>query len=175
MALVESSVLAEAIATAVADSNAAPYELDGGLAAVTVSAASVAAVLTYLRDHEVYSFKMFLDVTAIDQEASRGELELVYSLRSMTGHGRVAIKAVVNAADPRIATVSDVFKGANWGEREVYDMFGVTFEGHPNLSRILMYEEFEGYPLRKTYPYDKRQPLVPERDPINDPWPKRYT
>ena len=70
-------------------------------------------------------------------------------------------------------SVSSLWKAANWLEREAWDMFGIRFADHPDLRRILMYEEFRGHPLRKDYPVAKRQPLVPERDPINNPWPKR--
>jgi NADH-quinone oxidoreductase subunit C len=70
-------------------------------------------------------------------------------------------------------SVSSLWKSGNWLEREVWDMFGIKFTDHPDLRRILMYEEFKGYPLRKDYPVNKRQPLVEERDPITNPWPKR--
>jgi NADH-quinone oxidoreductase subunit C len=66
--------------------------------------------------------------------------------------------------DESVATLSKVWQGADWTEREVYDMFGIKFEGHPDLRRILMYEEFKGYPLRKDYPINKTQPLVEYRD-----------
>ena len=70
-------------------------------------------------------------------------------------------------------TVTGLWKAAGWAEREVYDMFGVRFDGHPDLRRILLHEGFEGSPLLQSYPVDERQPLVAERDPIADPWPSK--
>ena len=72
-----------------------------------------------------------------------------------------------------LPSVTELWKAANWLEREVWDMFGVSFRDHPKLTRILMYEEFQGHPLRKDYPVAKRQPLVEERDPIANPWDKK--
>ena len=66
--------------------------------------------------------------------------------------------------DAKVDSITSLWGGANWLEREVWDMFGVEFEGHPDLKRILMYEEFEGHPLRKDYPVKKRQPLI---GPVN--------
>ena len=65
---------------------------------------------------------------------------------------------------PRIASVVGVWRGADWLERETYDMYGIRFEGHPDLRRIYLYEEFQGHPLRKDYPKEKRQPLVRQRE-----------
>ena len=80
------------------------------------------------------------------------------------------VKTPVDGSDPVVPTVSSLWKSALWAEREVWDMFGIGFAGHPDLRRILMYPEFEGHPLRKDYPLNQRWALVPERDPITQPW-----
>lgn len=144
-------------------------------AAIAVEASTMPDVLRFLRDEKGLDFNLFIDATAVDYEPSRGEIEVIYTLRSLVDPKRcICVKAGLDAADPKIPTSSGVFAGANWAEREILDMFGVVFEGHPDPRRILMYPEFEGHPLRKSYPYQKRQPLVPERDPLENPWPRRY-
>lgn len=90
--------------------------------------------------------------------------EVVYHFYSSIHNHRLRVKVPVTAADPVVASLIALWASANWFEREVWDMFGVRFSGHPNLKRILMYEEFQGHPLRKDYPVRKRQPLV---GPIN--------
>jgi len=174
---IDSADLAARVAAAVPGSGAECFATPGG-GAIEVAATTLPAVLCFLRDDPELELSLFIDVTAVDYEQSMGQLELIYVLRSVLPHSpvsgeRVLVKIRLDASDPRTATVSDLFAGANWAEREVYDMFGVHFEGHPDLRRILLYEEFEGHPLRKSYPYQKRQPLTPERDPIADPWPKK--
>jgi NADH-quinone oxidoreductase subunit C len=77
---------------------------------------------------------------------------VVYQLFSITHNDYYRVKAWVPEADPTIATASEIWRSANWGEREVYDMFGITFVGHPDLKRILMPEGYPGFPLRKDYP-----------------------
>jgi NADH-quinone oxidoreductase subunit C len=141
---------------------------------IEVGAAEMPDVLTFLRDMPGYEFKLFVDATAIDREADRGLIEIAYILRSTVDFGTsITVKTAVDAAEPSLPTSAGVLAGANWAEREIYDMFGVIFEGHPDLRRILMYPEFVGHPLRKSYPYQQRQPLTPERDPLANPWPKR--
>ena len=169
---IDGADLAAKVAAAVPASAAQCFSTPGG-GAIEVAADALPAVIRFLRDDPDLSLALFLDVTAVDYEAERGELELIYVLRSPVSGERVLVKTRLDAADPRIATVSDLYAGANWAEREVYDMFGVCFEGHPDLRRILMYKEFDGHPLRKSYPYQLRQPLIPERDPIANPWPKK--
>ncbi|RMD84443.1 MAG: NADH-quinone oxidoreductase subunit C [Candidatus Dadabacteria bacterium] len=140
---------------------------------VVVRPETVADVLAFLKDDPAQAFDMLVDVTAVDFEARDGTLEVVYQLASLERKKRLMVKTKVPAGDPVVPSACRLWKAANWAEREVFDMFGVRFEGHPDLRRILMYPEFEGHPLRKSYPVDKRQPLVPERDPIADPWPSR--
>jgi NADH-quinone oxidoreductase subunit C len=85
---------------------------------------------------------------------------VVYHLYSLEKKARVRIKARLPEEDPSIDSVIGVWEGMNWYEREAWDMYGIVFRGHPNLSRILLYDEFQGHPLRKDYPKTKRQPTI---------------
>jgi len=85
---------------------------------------------------------------------------VVYHLFSLPLKHRLRLEVPVDEADPEVDSLTSLWAGADWLEREVWDMFGIRFRGHPNLRRILMYEEFVGHPLRKDYPVDKRQPLI---------------
>jgi NADH-quinone oxidoreductase subunit C len=133
-----------------------------------VDPARIVEICTYLRDDPELQFGMLIDLTCLDtlalEERVRGRFEVVYHLRSMTHGKRVRIKAAVdegeNGENPVIDSVTGVWKGANWFEREAWDMYGIKFRNHPDLRRILLYEEFVGHPLRKDYPKEKRQPLV---------------
>ena len=89
---------------------------------------------------------------------------VVYHLFSLPLKHRLRLEVAVEEADPEVDSVSSLWAGADWFEREVWDMFGIRFRGHPKLKRILMYEEFVGHPLRKDYPVNKRQPLI---GPVN--------
>ena len=111
-------------------------------------------VLAWLKDTPGQEFNYLTDVTAVDYRDPERPLEVVYQLRSL---GRKADLRVKVALDKRAAleirSVYDLWRGADWLEREVYDMFGITFVGHPDLRRILMWETYaEGYPLRKDFP-----------------------
>ncbi len=86
--------------------------------------------------------------------------DVVYHFYSSTRNHRLRLKVPLTSADPVVESLAGLWHSANWFEREVWDMFGVRFTGHPNLKRILMYEEFQGHPLRKDYPVRKRQPLI---------------
>ena len=86
--------------------------------------------------------------------------EVVYHFFSLAKKHRVRIKVPAEAKNPEVDSIVSLWAGADWYEREVWDMFGIKFRGHPNLKRILMYEEFQGHPLRKDYPIQKRQPLI---------------
>jgi len=124
-----------------------------------------------LRDDAQCTMDHFIDLTAVDYPdreptsvgASSGRFDVILLLRSSTKNHRVKLKTRVGDGEP-LATLVPLWKGADWTEREVWDMFGIRFAGHPDLRRILMYEEFIGHPLRKDYPIGKTQPLIPYRD-----------
>ena len=92
--------------------------------------------------------------------ATQARFEVVYHFASIPLKHRLRVKVPVEESKPEIDTVTTLWGGADWFEREIWDMFGIKFTGHPNLKRILMYEGFEGHPLRKDYPVTQRQPLV---------------
>ena len=97
--------------------------------------------------------------------AGRGDrFEVVYHFYSLPKNHRLRVKVPLPEVAPSVPSLADLWASANWYEREVWDMYGIQFEGHPNLKRILMYEGFEGHPLRKDYPVNRRQPLI---GPIN--------
>jgi NADH-quinone oxidoreductase subunit C len=118
------------------------------------------AVATFLRDDPATKMEMFIDLTAVDRFSTEPRFDVVVHLYSVTHKHRVRLYGGVPEEDPTIDTLVSVWAGANWFEREAYDLYGVRFLGHPDLRRILMYPEFVGHPLRKDYPKEKRQPLV---------------
>ena len=96
--------------------------------------------------------------------AAAARFEVVYHFFSLPLKRRIRVKVPVEEARPEVESVASIWATANWFEREVWDMVGIRFRGHPDLRRILMYDEFEGHPLRKDYPVNKRQPLI---GPVN--------
>ncbi len=122
-----------------------------------------------LRDEPDFDFNFLTDLTAVDWPERNPRFEVVYQLNSLNLAHRIRVKIGVDGADPWVHSVVGVWGAADWLERECFDMFGIVFKGHPDLRRILMYDSFQGYPLRKDYPYNKRQPIVPEIDPVVNP------
>ncbi len=110
-----------------------------------------------------YTFSMLLDLTCVDYKDRDERFQMVYHLFSLSNNQRLRIKTSLPEEDPSIDSLTSFWKNANWLEREVYDMFGVQFTGHPDLRRIFMWDEFEGYPLRKDYHLRKQQPRIPLR------------
>ncbi len=98
------------------------------------------------------------DLCGVDKVETDGIFEVVYNLYSIHKKHRVRLKIPVPSDNPTISTVTHIWRTANWHERETYDMLGIQFQGHPDLRKILMPEDFEGHPLRKDYPIDGRQP-----------------
>ncbi len=112
-------------------------------------------ILAWLRDAPEQRFDFLTDITAVEYRDPERPLEVVYQLRSLERRAdlRVKIALPADSDDLEVDSVTDLWRGANWLEREVYDMFGVRFAGHPDLRRILMWETYaEGYPLRKAFP-----------------------
>ena len=125
----------------------------------------------FLRDDPECGFDFLTDLTAVDRLKLRQSprFELVLHLYSSRRNARFRLKTrPENDGALAVDSVVDLYPAANWPEREVWDMFGIRFRGHPNLKRILMYEEFVGHPLRKDYPVNKRQPLVEVRKIADD-------
>jgi NADH-quinone oxidoreductase subunit C len=119
---------------------------------VYIARDAVAVAARALRDQPDLAFTLLAEVTAVDFWPCEPRFELVYVLVSLTNRLRLRVKVRLHANDARVATVSDVWPAANWLEREVWDMFGIVFDGHPDLRRLLMPEDWDGYPLRKDYP-----------------------
>ena len=129
---------------------------------VIIERSALESVCRFLRDDSRCSFEIMMDLTAVDRlemnETPR--FEMVYHFKSLTHARRLRLKVRLTEDDCKIASIHHLWKAVDWYERECFDMFGIVFEGHPDLRRILMYDEFEGHPLRKDYPIDKQQPLM---------------
>jgi NADH-quinone oxidoreductase subunit C len=126
------------------------------------------AVCTFLREDPALDFDMPIDLCGVDypNRGATGRMEVVMHLYSISRGHRIRLKARVGDEDmdgAELDSVTSIWPGMNWLEREVWDMSGVRFRGHPDLRRILMYPEFEGHPLQRTYPADRTQPLVEYR------------
>ena len=107
-----------------------------------------------LRDDAEYPFNFLSDITCVDWYPAEPRFEVIYHLLSIPHKERVRLKVRLDSASPAVETLCSVWPGANYFEREVFDLFGIRFTGHPYLRRLLMPEEWEGYPLRKDYPVE---------------------
>jgi NADH-quinone oxidoreductase subunit C len=127
------------------------HTVANGELTITVNAADIVPVVSALREDPRFAFVCIIDVTAVDWPQREKRFDVVYHLLSPAKNKRVRIKLEVDEATP-VASLVDVFPGANWFEREVYDLYGVVFTGHPDLRRLLTDYGFEGHPLRKDFP-----------------------
>ena len=123
------------------------------------------ATLVVARESLADVFDVLMDLTAVDHSRYPGRedgprFEVVYHLYSIPRNHRLRVKVRVDEDDAIVPTAVGLWPIADWFEREVWDMFGVRFDGHPDLRRLLLYEEFVGHPLRKDYPINRRQPLI---------------
>jgi NADH-quinone oxidoreductase subunit C len=117
-----------------------------------VSREDVPALARVLRDRPELGFNLLAEITAVDFWPREPRFELVYILVSIPNRLRLRMKVRLPGADPHVSTLIGVWPAANWLEREVWDLFGISFDGHPDPRRLLMPEDWEGYPLRKDYP-----------------------
>jgi NADH-quinone oxidoreductase subunit C len=131
-----------------------------------VTREAIADVSRFLKESPELAFTMPLDVTAVDYShypeprPCPTRFEVVYHVRSLKLRTHLRLKVRVAAEDPTVPSLTSVWRGVEWAERETYDMFGIQFTNHPDLRRILLYPEFLGHPLRKDYPVRGYQPLM---------------
>lgn len=129
-----------------------------GQETVVVESSQVVEVLRHLRDTPDLSYTMMVDVTGVDYlgwpEPVPARFAVVYHLWSLARKRRIRVKAFLKGDPPRVPSAVGLFPLADWGEREVYDLMGIHFDGHPNLRRIMLPESFEAHPLRKEYPLE---------------------
>ena len=141
------------------------FQEDHGDSSIQIAKDRIAFVANILKENPALCFEQMMDLTCVDylKQGRKPRFQMVYHFLSLSQKNRLRVKADLNEEDMSLPTISHLWLAANWYERECYDMLGVHFLGHPNLKRILLYEGFEGHPLRKDYPILKEQPLLPLR------------
>ena len=127
------------------------HQVEHGELAVTAKAADIVKVATFLRDDERCQFISLIDITAIDWPGRERRFDVVYHFLSPRKNMRIRVKLQADEA-ATVPSIIEVFPGANWFERETYDLYGVLFIGHPDMRRLLTDYGFEGHPLRKDFP-----------------------
>ena len=138
-----------------------PPTVSRGILVFNLTPAELLPAVRRLRDE--FGFDLFLDVTAVDWLGQSPRFEVVYHFYSTTHKQRVRLKTRVDDADPTLDSLLPLYGSAGFMERECHDMYGIVFRGNPDLRPILLYEGFVGHPLRKDYPKQQEQPLVPYR------------
>ncbi|MFZ3212545.1 MAG: NADH-quinone oxidoreductase subunit C [Terriglobales bacterium] len=121
---------------------------------IVVKRPAIRQACAILRDDPALQFNFLADITGVDWYPNEPRFEVVYHLLSIPRHERLRLKVRLGGDDPSLESVTAVWPSANFFEREVYDLFGVRFSGHPNLRRIMMPEDWDGHPLRKNYPVE---------------------
>ncbi len=132
-----------------------------GMHELRIAPSSLLPVVGRLR--EEFGFELFLDVTAVDWTAREPRFDVVYHLLCPRPLRRVRLKIAVGEADPVVPSLTGLFGSARYMERETHEMYGIRFDGNDDLRPILLYEGFVGHPLRKDYPIEREQPIVPYR------------
>jgi NADH-quinone oxidoreductase subunit C len=119
---------------------------------VVVPKERIVEFCTFLKEDSRLGFDLLADLCGIDMYTPARRFGVIYNLYSLRNHHRIRVKVFTEEEDPKVPTMTGVFGTANWHERETFDMFGIVFEGHPDLRRVYMPDEFEHFPLRKDFP-----------------------
>lgn len=137
-----------------------------GMYWINVRPKAITTVARVLRDDKSLDYKLLCDLTCVDRPETAQRFNVVYNFYSVSRNKRVFVRVRV-AEGEAVPTLSGVYPSANWAEREVYDLFGVIFEGHPDLRRIVLPDDWQGHPLRKDYPTVGKRPVLLFND-VND-------
>jgi NADH-quinone oxidoreductase subunit C len=129
-------------------------KFDRGELTVVVNRRAIRDACALLRDDRQLQFNFLCDITCVDWYPNEPRFEVVYHLLSIPRLERLRLKVGLGGNDPSLESITSVWPGANFFEREIYDLFGVRFSGHPSLRRIMMPDDWEGHPLRKDYPVE---------------------
>jgi NADH-quinone oxidoreductase subunit C len=132
---------------------------ESGMFWISIKPRAVQSVATLLRDDPACDFKLLADLTCVDYPWETKRFNVIYNFYSVSRKRRLFLRVRAGEGEA-VPTLSGIYPSANWAEREVYDLFGVLFEGHPNLVRIMLPDEWEGHPLRKDYPTVGKRPVI---------------
>ena len=142
------------------EARATQARIERGVLVVPIGRKALLPTVELLRHR---GFDLFLDVTAVDWPGREPRFGVVWHFYSTTHHARIRLKTAVTEDDPAVDTLTGLYGSARYMERECHEMYGIVFQGNPDLRALLLYEGFEGHPLRKDYPKQREQPLVPYR------------
>ena len=134
-------------------------EADRGVFWINIPKEALRSVVTLLRDDPQLDYKMLSDLFGVDYPTREKRFDILYNMYSLNRNRRVFLRVRVGEEEP-VPTIWDLFPNANWAEREVFDLFGVPFDAHPDLRRILMPDDWDGFPLRKDYPLIGKRAIV---------------
>jgi len=135
------------------DESVVCHEVMTDMLCITVKNEDIYGVLLFLRDDKELNFNFLTTLCGMHYPES-DQLGVVYHLHSFEHNHRIRIKTVTNILDPKIQTITTIWPSSNWMERETFEFYGIQFQGHPNLQRILNVDDFEGFPLRKDFPLE---------------------
>ena len=153
MGTLSNQVVLQKLTARFADKISVPTE-PFGLLTLETNTETIAEVLRFLKEDKELQFNYLTDITGIHYPEQELAIGVIYHLHSLTHNVRIRIKVFLSAANPSIPSATTLWQGANWMERETFDFYGVQFEGHPDLRRILNVDDMTVFPMRKEYPLE---------------------